>query len=207
MHSKTYPKSAARTARNGKRTQSQSFPIGEVLIIVGAGMLIALVAVVILLKSQESSPSRYPLNVDLAKVPDTSLPIPNQGQGHIQVGAPHTVYNSNPPTSGPHYADPAELGVYTSQLADETLVHNLEHGHIWLSYRDANDQEAVNFLADLQRRNSRYVIVTYRPQNATRITAAAWTRLFKTDDLNANQLQAFIVRYQDRAPESIPGAY
>src|SRR3989344_6054622 len=42
--------------------------------------------------------------------PGESFPI--LGQEHISVGASHPAYNSNPPTSGWHYAQPANWGVY-----------------------------------------------------------------------------------------------
>ena len=54
---------------------------------------------------------------------------------HIKVDATHLPYNSNPPTSGDHYAQPADWGVYQNELPDEQLVHNLEHGGIWISYK------------------------------------------------------------------------
>ena len=60
--------------------------------------------------------------------------VPTQGAQHISVGAVHAPYNSNPPTSGPHYAQPAAWGVYGSELLDEQVIHNLEHGGVWISY-------------------------------------------------------------------------
>src|SRR3989344_3474582 len=52
----------------------------------------------------------------------------NQGQTHIKRGESHTIYNSNTPTSGWHWLDPASWGVYNRPLVDEQAVHNLEHG-------------------------------------------------------------------------------
>ena len=44
---------------------------------------------------------------------------------HIPVGSARPAYNSNPPTSGPHYDTPAAWGFYDKELPDEQLVHNL----------------------------------------------------------------------------------
>lgn len=173
----------------------------ERLIIAG----VALFAVGLVVVLAINAASRQPLQTDLASVTDNSQPVPNQGQGHISAGTPSPSYNSNPPTSGPHNASASPTGVYTSSVPDELLVHNLEHGHVWLSYRDANDQEAINLLSDIQRRNPGYVIVTHRPQNDKRIAAAAWTRLLTLNELSTEQLQAFVLRYQARAPENVPG--
>ena len=48
--------------------------------------------------------------------------FPNQGQEHVNPGQPHAAYNSNPPTSGPHYPDPLRWGVYDTPQPDEALV-------------------------------------------------------------------------------------
>lgn len=43
-------------------------------------------------------------------------------------------YRSNPPTSGPHYADWIRPGIYETPQIDGNLVHSLEHGYVILSY-------------------------------------------------------------------------
>src|SRR5258707_536460 len=58
-----------------------------------------------------------------------------QSQEHIKVGTTHEAYNSNPPTGGWHYDTPAQTGIYDTPFPDEQLVHNLEHGHIWIAYK------------------------------------------------------------------------
>ncbi len=198
-----------RSAKSSRKTRkkSRSSLSARTQIAIGGGVFILIIAVFIVLSSLTTTASapNQPLKVDLTTVPDNSKSFPSLGGQHIDNGTSHAPYNSNPPTSGPHYVNPADLGVYTSGLPDETVVHNLEHGHIWLSYRDANDQDAIKLLTDLQQRNHAYVIVTYRPQDPTRVAAAAWTRLLTLDNLDADQLQAFILRYEDHAPESLPG--
>jgi len=52
---------------------------------------------------------------------------------HISEGIEAT-YNSSPPTSGEHWATPANCGFYDGGLPDERVVHNLEHGNIVVNY-------------------------------------------------------------------------
>lgn len=61
---------------------------------------------------------------------------PDLGREHIEEGET-AQYNSNPPTSGPHYGVPAETGFYApdSGIEPERVVHNLEHGQIVIWYR------------------------------------------------------------------------
>lgn len=136
--------------------------------------------------------------------PEPGVAYPDQGRDHIARGTPHAAYNSNPPTSGWHDSSPAAWGFYTNEIADEILVHNLEHGGIWISYRDPNDQEVIDKLSELIRRFPSKVIVTLRPKNDSRIAVAAWTRLLKLDQYDENQILDFIKAYRNRGPE--PGA-
>ena len=53
----------------------------------------------------------------------------------IHVDEPRTVdYSTTPPTSGDHWDWWARCGFYPEGMADERIVHNLEHGNIVVSY-------------------------------------------------------------------------
>jgi len=171
------------------------------LVIAGAAVAVVAVIAVLLLVQANSSPLA---DVDLSAIPDESVQFPSAGREHINLGDPHDPYNSNPPTSGPH-AQPVRTDVYPHELPDEQLIHNLEHGHIWLSYRDPDDQAALDLFTEIQAQFPRLVVVTHRPGNDARIAVAAWTRLLNLDELDEDQILAFIARYADQAPESIPG--
>jgi hypothetical protein len=43
-------------------------------------------------------------------------------------------WNTDPPTSGPHYGIPAIFGIYNDELELARVVHNLEHGGIYILY-------------------------------------------------------------------------
>ncbi len=180
------------------RSKSSSFE----RIVIGGALGVTLLFLVIIVVSGISTAAP---TIDLATIPDNSVIYPIQSRDHINIGDPHPPYNSNPPTGGWHYASPSRVGVFTDGLADETLVHNLEHGHVWLSYRDADDDEALDLFREMRDAYPQHVIVTYRPENDTRIAAAAWGRLLTLDELNADEIHAFIQRYRARAPENIPG--
>jgi Protein of unknown function (DUF3105) len=46
------------------------------------------------------------------------------------------LWNTDPPTTGPHYAIPAIFGIYEEEVEMARLVHNLEHGGIYILYGD-----------------------------------------------------------------------
>lgn len=59
--------------------------------------------------------------------------IDDLGREHVPVGQ-EVKYNSNPPTSGPHYEEWVRSGVYQEVKDDRSLIHSLEHGYVILSY-------------------------------------------------------------------------
>lgn len=135
---------------------------------------------------------------------DLGEKIPGQGTDHILLGQAHPPYNSNPPTSGWHTAQTAPWGTHRVEIADEILVHNLEHGGIWISYRDTDDTELIEKLEALASRYRSKVIVTPRSRNDSPIAVAAWERLMKLDAYDEARIVAFIDAFRNKGPERVP---
>lgn len=131
------------------------------------------------------------------------LDFPEQGREHIFPGQAHPAYNSNPPTSGWHFPQPADWGYYNGELPDERVVHNLEHGGIWISFKSADDTEVTNKLVALARRYRTKVIITLRPKNDSRIAVAAWQHLMNLDQYDEPAIIDFINRFKNKGPELI----
>ena len=129
---------------------------------------------------------------------------PEQGRDHVPLGAPHPAYNSNPPTSGWHTPETAPWGWQRTTIPDEVLIHNLEHGGIWISYRDPSDTALAEKLERLVSRYRSKVIVTPRPGNDSPIAVAAWGRLLKLQTFDEQQIVAFINAYKNKGPERVP---
>lgn len=125
----------------------------------------------------------------------------DQGADHISDPGLFT-YNSNPPTSGPHYGQAPGWGFYPEPIDDESAIHALEHGGVWVSYRDLN-QEEINLLKEFASNNSQSVIVTPRPQNSSRISAASWTKLVDFENIDVEALQKFLLLYKNKTHEPL----
>lgn len=129
-------------------------------------------------------------------------------RNHIPVGSPRPNYNSNPPTSGEHYAETVPRGVHDEEFPDERLVHNLEHGEIWISYKPGISETAIETLRNITR-DTRKIVLTVRPANEKDIVLVAWGRL-DTFDVNSDgtisreRIEDFVKRYRDKGPEKIP---
>ena len=137
-----------------------------------------------------------------------AIQFPELSREHIPIGSNRPQYNSNPPTSGPHYDNPAEKGIYKKELPDEQLVHNLEHGYIWVSYRSDVAPEIVKQLENFYGFGKK-IIVEPRKENDKLIAIAAWNWLDKFDPASQNSLNDvelkrigdFIDKYINQGPE------
>lgn len=163
------------------------------------------------------SDSDKPLPVSKPVAGTEEFPI--VGRTHLASGTPGSGYNSNPPTSGNHWAAPVKEGVYDKLLADEQLIHNLEHGYVWVSYVPCGEDGKVatisanvkcaskDVVAELKKiveADSWKVVLAPRDKNETMIALAAWGRLLKFDDSNYDKMKDFIKTYRNRGPEKTP---
>ena len=95
------------------------------------------------------------LGVSYWLVKQISKPLPGRavadlGRKHVELGT-KVNYNSNPPTSGPHYEEWEKSGIYDQPLQDEKLVHSLEHGYVVISYHcdpPATSKQSRGFILD-----------------------------------------------------------
>src|SRR3989338_9292633 len=131
--------------------------------------------------------------------PGESIAI--QGRDHISVGSSHPEYNSNPPTSGPHYAQPTPWGVYQDELKDENVIHSMEHGGIWISYQSGIDDETKAKIEAIGKKYSGSVVVSPRSTNDSSIALASWGRLEKLSSFDEARILEFIKRNKNKSPE------
>lgn len=131
--------------------------------------------------------------------------IPDQGREHVGSDHQH-VYNSNPPTSGWHFPQPAEWGVYKEELPDGVIIHNMEHGGVWISYKPTISEELRTKLEKFYERYGRKIIVTPREKNDTDVALAAWNRLdtFSAAEYSDERVDRFIKAFRNKGPEFVP---
>ena len=149
----------------------------------------------------------------IAGAPPVSAP-------HVDGDIDYTGY-SNPPTYGPHHGfdsqgvdanpgiTPRPTGVYTAEQPDEDLIHNLEHGHVWISYNrnliSATDLAALEQLVLDGSPNPNGgevgVILTPRAANDTTIVLASWARLLTLDNYDPATIRDFVETNRGQAPE------
>jgi len=126
------------------------------------------------------------------------------GENHIPQGTSGSGYNSNPPSSGPHWASPAEKGIYEQPIPDETALHNLEHGHIWIAYDPSIGDEVKSKLSEIVESDGWKIIMSPREGNDAKIALVGWGRVLNMDEPDYEKVKEFIRLYRNRGTEKTP---
>jgi len=132
----------------------------------------------------------------VASLPGTSMP--DLGNLHIQTPEePHTPYNSEPPTSGPHLPYLAPWGIHTEPITKELQVHNLEDGGVVVQYNcPSGCPDVVEKLKAIVQEYPDRVILAPYPGMKTRIALTAWTRIDTFDRVDESRIKGFIKTYR-----------
>lgn len=135
------------------------------------------------------------------------------GREHIPLGAtPPKLYNSNPPSSGGHFRSPANWGVYDYEVHDQIVIHNLEHGGIWIAYRPTLSQSMVGELKKIADEfGGSKIVMAPRSANDADVAVVSWGRLIKFDMVNGvlsdeqkEDVRAFYQSFKNKGPEFVP---
>jgi len=127
--------------------------------------------------------------------------FPIEGRDHVSAGT-SVEYQTNPPTSDDHLAQAENWGIYDKEIDDKAGVHSMEHGGIWISYKDIDD-ESKKVLEEIGKSNSQSVIVSPRTANDNKIAIASWGRMTKLDSVDKVLIQKYIDTYKNQGPEKL----
>jgi len=124
-----------------------------------------------------------------------------EGREHIAPGT-EVEYKTNPPTSGNHYGTPTDWGIYDEEISDEATVHSLEHGGIWITYKDISDEER-QVLEEIGKENSQSTVVSPRSGNDDKIVITSWGKLVRLESVDKALVQKYIDTYKNQSPEKL----
>jgi hypothetical protein len=125
-------------------------------------------------------------------------------------------WNSWPPTSGPHYFTPAVYGFYSQPLQVARVLHNLEHGGIYMLYGSKTPSDTVSKLHEIYDPSPLGMVAAPLPELGNKIALGAWTskdpgssevgtgHLALCTSVDVGAYKAFISMYRGRGPEGFP---
>jgi hypothetical protein len=124
------------------------------------------------------------------------------GGEHVSKGASHSAYNSNPPTSGPHWVGVAGAGIKDELVPDELVLHSVEHGAAVVWYREGLEQSEIDKITQAFNDSSGKKIMLARKDLDVPVALTSWGYLLKLETIDEAKIKEFIETNNDRAPES-----
>ena len=169
--------------------------------IIGGIVLLTLILIVggawLLDKKGTADPERLsktPLGEKIAELPST----------HVARDKSHPEYNSNPPTSGWHWAGVAGPGIKTEAVPDELVLHSMEHGAAVVWYREGLEPSEIEKIKIAFNNASGKKIMLSRKDLDVPVALTSWGYLLKLETIDEEVIKEFIATNNDRAPEKAP---
>lgn len=118
-------------------------------------------------------------------------------------------WNTDPPTSGPHYGIAAIFGIYEDELELARVVHNLEHGGVFILYGDEVPDATVDRLRAFYDDHKTGTIMAPLDRLGDEFALGAWVVdgdvdngfLAKCKTFNEDAASSFLRSLQFRGPE------
>ncbi len=145
----------------------------------------------------------------------TEVAVPRNAADHSDVSSPDLVspaWNTDPPTGGPHFRETLVFGAYDEPVQQARLVHNLEHGAVFVQYGDRVPAATVAALRAFYDADPDGLVLAPYPGLGGKIALGAWNadggdrgtgRLAICADFDEPAFAAFVAAYRFRGPERI----
>ena len=83
-------------------------------------------------------------------------------------------WNTDPPTNGPHYGVAAIFGEYDEALEQARVVHNLEHGGVFIQYGNKVPASTVQQLREFYADHTSGTLLAPYPSLGDKVALGAW---------------------------------
>ncbi len=136
---------------------------------------------------------------------------PPEGVEEFEVGKSgrHTTenvdYEQDPPAGGEHNPVWQNEGFYEEPVRNETAVHTLEHGAVWITYEPDLPQDQKDALREIVESQDCLLASPYPGLDAP-VVASAWGAQLRFDGVDDPNLQRFISFYRKGLQTPEPGA-
>ncbi|MBM0125891.1 DUF3105 domain-containing protein [Pimelobacter simplex] len=175
-----------------------------IVLAVLAAVLVLAVAIVVPVVIARSGDAEGDGGVDGAG-PDTSSlaavkEYPGLTNQHVAPGE-EVAYPQSPPAGGDHAPYWLECGVYDEPVPEVNVVHDLEHGTVWLTYRsDEVDADGIQRLAEQLPANG--ILSPYDDQEAP-VVITVWGRQLELSGPDDPRIALFVAQFGagETAPE------
>ena len=122
-------------------------------------------------------------------------------QGHVSTPV---AYAQTPPAGGEHAPVWLNCGQYTKPVPNENAVHSMEHGAVWVTYREGLPAEQVKKLTAALP--GTYTVLSPFKGLTAPVVASAWGKQLTLDSADDPRLAEFVKAYRQGPQSPEPGA-
>jgi len=143
-----------------------------------------------------------------------SIPIMANSEDHVNEGDDPGPYNSNPPTSGPHYGQEFDAGFYDQSspqaqvpFPEGYLGHNLEHGYVIYWYNCSLldevgcDQLKEQIQTSIEKNNATKLIAFPSSSIDVPVVMVSWGQMQRFENFDQGLAKKFVSANRNHAPE------
>jgi hypothetical protein len=206
------PKQRGTAADGGRNTRTWAIVAGIVALFVALGVVAAAVGFV---GGGGASTDIPALRTTLQnagctlEVRPTYAAYPANSHSVTDPNGTSKLWTTDPPTSGPHYAVPAIFGIYEEPIQLARVVHNLEHGGVYILYGKDVPDSTVEQLRAFYENHKTGTIMAPLPRLGDKVALGAWVEepskndgyLAECTGFNENAYATFFRTLQFRGPE------
>ncbi len=129
---------------------------------------------------------------------ETFKTVPSHKDGLI-------VYPLNPPVGGVHNPVWQNCGIYDQAVRTENVMHSLEHGAVWMTYKTDLPKTEVETLRNLVKGQTYFILSPYSFGDKLEkpIYVVAWGRRLGLENANDLRIALFIAQYKNN-PQTTP---
>ncbi len=157
------------------------------ILLLAAALVIAVAAVVLVRWS--SLPDGVPVG------PNGTQQVAVSSRNHVPLDPP-VDYSPEPPAGGDHFEVWQNCGTYDEPLIDEFVVHSMEHGAVWVTYRPDLPANQIEQIRDIVRDgyvgDERYIVLSPYEGLSDDVVASAWGRQLRLDGVDDPRLLEFL---------------
>jgi Protein of unknown function (DUF3105) len=192
-----------------------------------AGVVIgfAVVAVLLGLIGGSDGPDEAAVRADLEAAGCTLQAVEAQPGRHSLTADGTAKWNTDPPTSGPHFGfnpngsvGTVIWGDYEEPVQLARIIHNLEHGGVYIFYGDEVSDAVVAELREFYEDHQRGTVLAPYPKLGDKVALGAWVTdnetgsestggtgyLAKCSTFDEGAFSAFLSGFQFHGPERFP---
>lgn len=110
-------------------------------------------------------------------------------------------YAQTPPVGGVHHPGWQPCGFYDGPVPNETAVHSLEHGAIWITYRPDLPAADIETLRRMATPGGTVLVSRWDEGLPSPLVASSWGRQLKLESASDPRLAQFMAAFRGDAPE------